>query len=135
MTRTRLTVGSTETTSPVRGRAITDMCMSSTGLVMRQWLQTQGPCRAPSVDLLEHVRVDRFALALERDRAEAPDPRAGQLAQRADPDRDRAYRRRARQPGGDVHRVADHGVALALARADHADHRLAAVDPDPEARP
>src|SRR3954454_17723967 len=133
--RTRLIVGSTKTTLSVGGRAMTDMWMSSTGLVIGPWLQTQGPPRGPSIELFEHVRLDRIAFALERDGAEAAHPRAGQRAQRAGADRDRPDRRGALQPRGDVHGVADHRVALALARADDADHRLAAVDPDPKARP
>src|SRR4051794_10984721 len=114
---------------------MTDMWMSSTGLVMRSCLQTQALSPGGSVEVFEHVRVDRLALALERDRTERPDARAGQPAERAGPDRDRADRRRALQPRGHVHRVADHRVALALARADDADHRLAAVDADAEPRP
>src|SRR4051794_6677006 len=120
--RTRLTVGSTKTTRSPRGRAMTDMCMSSTGLVIGQWLQTQGLRPKPSVEAFEHVRVHRVAFALQRYRAQPADARAGQRAQRARADGDGADGRRALQPRGDVHGVADHRVALALVRADDADH-------------
>src|SRR4051812_18968689 len=133
--RTRLIVGSTNTTLSVRGRAMTDMWMSSTGLVMSPWLQTQAPRPGPSVEVFEHVRLDGIAFALERHRAQAAHPRAGQRAQRSRSDRDRSDRRRALQACGHVHGVADDRVALALARAYDADHRDAAVDADAEARP
>src|SRR3954454_5117103 len=88
--RARLIVGSTNTTLSVRGRAMTDMWMSSTGLVIGSWLQTQalGPGRA--VEVFEHVRVHGIAFALELDRPEAADARAGQRAQRSRPDGDRS---------------------------------------------
>src|SRR3954462_13310411 len=98
MVRPRLTVGSTNTTCSARGRAMTDMWMSSTGLVIGQCLQTQGLGRARSVEAFEHVRVPRVAFALERHRAQPADPRAGQRAQGARPDRDRPDRRGALQP-------------------------------------
>src|SRR3954469_12367173 len=135
MVRTRLTVGSTNTPRSARGRAMSDMWMSSTGLVIGQSLQTQGLRRARSIEAFEHVRVHGIAFALERHRAQPADPRAGQRAQRARPDRDGSDGRRPLQPRRDVHRVADDRVALALVRADDADHRLAAVDADAEARP
>src|SRR3954467_13430992 len=135
MVRTRLTVGSTNTTRSARGRAMTDMWMSSTGLVIGQWLERQGLRPGRSVELFEHVRVHRVAFALEGHGAEPAHARAGQRAQCAGADRDRADGRRALQPRRDVHGVADHRVALALVRADDPDHRLAAVDADAEARP
>src|SRR3954451_11888381 len=87
--RTRLIVGSTNTTRSARGRAMTDMWMSSTGLVIDPWLQTQGSPPARSVELFEHVRLDRIALALQGHGTEVADPRAGQAAQRRGADCDR----------------------------------------------
>src|SRR3954451_23335078 len=113
---------------------MTSMWMSSTFWVMAAML-TQPRRGSAVVELLEDIRLDRLALALQRDGAERRDPRARQAAQRSGADRDGADRRRPLQPRRDVHRVADHRVALALARADDADHRLAAVDADAEPRP
>src|SRR4051794_36017861 len=113
---------------------MTSMWMSSTFWVMEAML-TQPRQRSALVELLEDVRLDRLALALQCDRPERRDPRARHAAQRARADRDGADRRRPLQPRRDVHRVPDHRVALAVARPDDADHRLAAVDADAEPRP